>query len=79
MLVSADVNGRFDQILPKVCQLQEKNQFDFMLLLGNVCHPRAAPCISKISRGLASFPLDLFFIDNSEFSPILSKLHASGV
>jgi hypothetical protein len=64
--------------MPKVAQLHSKNSFDLMLLLGDVCHPRASPFISNISKGKAEMPLELNFIDNSDFSPVLSNLHPQG-
>lgn len=78
MLVSADINGRFEQVMPKVTQIQGKNQFDLMLLLGNVCHPRASPYIATIARGQTTFPLSLHFIDSSDFAPVLQNLHPNG-
>ena len=49
VLISADINGRFETVIPKVAQLQAKNNFDFMLLLGNVCHTRASSFIKTIA------------------------------
>ena len=78
VLVSADINGRFDAVVPKVAQLQAKNYFDFMILLGNVCHPRSSPFVNNLSKGTSSLTLNMYFIDNSEFGPVLQKLHPKG-
>ena len=49
-----------------------------MILTGDVCHPRAAPFINSIVTSNLTLPLDLYFIDNSTFSPVLKKLHPKG-
>jgi len=36
--------------MPKIAQLQAKNKFDFMILLGEVCHPRASQYINRILK-----------------------------
>ena len=65
VLISADINGRLETVIPKVTQLHSKNSFDFMLLVGKVCHPRISTYINSISKGKNSLPLNLYFIDNS--------------
>lgn len=49
-----------------------------MLLLGNVCHPRASPYIATVSKQQNVFPLPIYFIDNSDFAPVLKNLHPNG-
>ena len=78
MLVSADINGRFATVIPKVAQLQSKNKFDFMILLGKVCESRSSPFIHEITKQKNAFPLDMFFIDNSDFGLVLRMLHPNG-
>ena len=51
VLISADINGRLETVIPKVAQLHSKNSFDFMLLTGKVCHPRISTYINSISKG----------------------------
>jgi hypothetical protein len=49
-----------------------------MILLGDVCHPRSAPYINGLLKGENELPLNLYFIDNSDFAPVLRKLHPNG-
>jgi len=78
VLISADPNGRFEQLVPKITQLQSKNNFDFMIMLGNVCHSRASPYVKDVKDGIFRLPLPIYFIDNSLFAPILYLLRPTG-
>jgi hypothetical protein len=51
VLLSCDCHGLLEGLFGKVQQLQLKNSFDFLLMAGEVCHPRAAPYIAALRSG----------------------------
>jgi hypothetical protein len=67
-----------DSLMGKVQQLHQKNQFDFILLTGEVCHPRAAPYIAALRAGQRQLPIPAYFIDSSDMAPVLQRLHPNG-
>jgi hypothetical protein len=79
VLLSADCRGLLESLMGKVQQLQLKNQFDFMLLTGEVCHPRAASFLSDLRNAQRHLPIPAYFIDSSEMAPVLQKLHPDGM
>jgi len=77
-LISSDCRGRLEELIAKVTLLQQKNSFDFMILTGEVCHHRSSSFMQAVRSNLINIPIPLYFIDESEMSPIFHKLHPHG-
>lgn len=78
ILISSDCNGRFDLLLPKIHELHNKNNFNFLLLVGSVCPSTSSHIFHKIKTGVLQFPLPTYFIDNSNMSLVFSEVHPEG-
>jgi len=48
ILISTDCNGMLELLLVKVDQLHQKNKFDLMIMVGNICTPSSSAFIKKI-------------------------------
>lgn len=49
-----------------------------MILTGEVCHPRASSFMQAVRSQTLNIPLPIYFIDESEMSPVLHTLHPHG-
>ena len=49
-----------------------------MIMIGEVCHPRASSFINKLKVSQISVPLPVYFIDNSQLAPILCNIYPNG-
>mgnify|MGYP000845373715 FL=1 len=78
ILISCDPNGRFDLLLPKIIELNNKNKFDFMLLAGKVCPIASSKIFKDITDGKYSFPIKTYFIDNSDMSFVFGGAYPHG-
>jgi hypothetical protein len=78
ILISSDPNGRFDLLLPKVNELNDKNKFDFMVITGSVCPSNSTLIFKDIINNKYNVPLPIYFIDSSDMSYVLSVVHPHG-
>lgn len=65
--------------MAKVALLHQKTQFDLILLSGEVCHPRSSSYVKALREKSEALPIPAYFIDNSDLSPVLQKLHPEGM
>lgn len=78
IIVSADCHGRFVEIFAKVEQLHAKNNFDLMLMIGDVCTVESAAFVQKLVTQEIILGLPVYFITNSELSIVLEHAYPSG-
>lgn len=78
ILISSDPNGRFDLLLPKIHELHNKNNFNFLLIVGSVCPSTSSPIFHKLKTGDLQFPLPTYFVDNSNMSLVFSEVYPEG-
>ncbi len=79
ILVAGDVEGNFDFLLSKIDSLitQKQQHFDFCLCIGKTLSLQFNP--KNLLNDNKQIPIPIYFIDCSEFSPVLHSLHPDGV
>jgi len=77
VLITGDVEGNFDFLLSKIEQLSQKQSFDFCLCVGKTLSVNFNP--NQFNLDNKKIPLPIYFVDTSEFSPILHTLHPNGI
>ena len=78
ILLSSDCNGNYSKIFAKVADLHTKNNFDFMLMTGNVCPSSASSEMKSLIEGDIQIPLPVYFIDSSDMGGVLASVHPEG-